>query len=62
MTFNLIKWSIISVVTGITQFKLPERYTVKYNASSKQEEYALFYSSNKDEVKKTSDVEQTAEN
>ena len=42
MTFNLIKWSTISVVTGVTQVKLPEKYLKKFDA---KEESNLFYSS-----------------
>lgn len=43
MTFNLIKWSVISVVTGVTQIKLPERYLRRYD--SRIEDASLFYKS-----------------
>ena len=32
MTFNLIKWSAISVITGVTQIKLPERFASRYDS------------------------------
>ena len=32
MTFNLIKWSAISVITGLTQIKLPERFKRRFDS------------------------------
>lgn len=36
MSFNLIKWSAISVLTAITQIKLPQKFTSKFDAKEKK--------------------------
>ncbi len=38
MTCNLIKWSAISVITGLTQIKLPERFKRRFDSKEQVEE------------------------
>ena len=41
MVFNLIKWSVISIVSGITQVKIPSRYLNKNDIAIFKESYKV---------------------
>lgn len=52
MAFNLIKWSAISVISSITQLKLPERYLNKKDVSIFNQSYDLNSEKSKQEFVK----------
>ena len=41
MVFNLIKWSVISIVSGITQVKIPSRYLNRCDTTIFKEVYNI---------------------
>ena len=41
MVFNLIKWSAISIISGITQVKIPSRYLNRNDTTIFKESYKI---------------------
>jgi len=52
MVFNLIKWSVISIISGITQIRLPEKYLNQRDITIFKESYRLTHNKEIDEYVK----------